>query len=116
MSTPEGPGRIDVIVHTEPAWWQIVAAVGPVVVLLGVAAIALGCWLLRPVSGRDADDAVVNTFGWDRVKWAMDAAVSSDPKRRKAGLALLEQLSVSRCLDEESIRIATQVRKLLDKD
>lgn len=109
--------RIDVIVHTGPAeWWQVAAAIGPHAVILGLAAVALGCWLFRSASRPNAATAATKAGGWDLARWAMEAAMDQDLKRRKTGRAALEQLRGSHLLDEDSATKVEHARALLRDD
>lgn len=106
--------RIDVIVHTEPAaWWQVAAALGWLGLVAVLAAVAI-VYLLptRRWSARTRADKVQS---WDRVRWALEAASDTDPKRRAVGFAALDRLSGSRSLDHESAEIASRVKEALDK-
>ncbi|MBE4719543.1 hypothetical protein [Pseudarthrobacter sp. AB1] len=99
------PSRIDIIIHESDAeWWQIVAAVGPLVVILGVVLfVAIGWFRLRDLktkTGRQSD-------WWPRARWALEASLEDDPKRREVGLAALELLNESSLPGkEESLIIA----------
>lgn len=78
--------------HTGPAeWWQIVAALGPLAVLLGaVIAGVIGWRTLRQKAGADN-----RAEWWRRTQWALDAVYSGDKKRGTVGLKVLKVLAES---------------------
>ena len=116
MSNSGNLDSIDYVVHSAPAeWWEIVAAIGPYLVIIAVAAGALVHRLLRPAPRHDFTSAKASA-GWGMAQWAMEAAMDPDPKRRKRGRAVLEQLSGSHLLDEDSSRIVEQAKRLLKGD
>lgn len=86
------PSPVEVFVHTGPAeWWQIVAALGPLAVLLGAfAAVFIG---LHTVKQKTVADN--RAEWWKRTQWALDAVYSDDAKRGTVGLKVLKVLGES---------------------
>lgn len=90
-------------VHTGPAeWWQVLAALGPLAVLLGAALAALIGWnTLRQRTAADAraltqkSEADNRSEWWKRTQWALDAVLSGDKKRGTVGLKVLGVLGES---------------------
>ncbi|SDL77879.1 hypothetical protein SAMN04487916_11469 [Arthrobacter sp. ov407] len=78
--------------HTGPAeWWQILAALGPLAVLLGaVVAGVIGWRTLKQKA--EADN---RAEWWNRAQWALDAVYSGDKKRGTIGLKVLKVLGES---------------------
>ena len=78
--------------HTGPAeWWQILAALGPLAVLLGaLVAGVIGWWTLKQKA--EADN---RAEWWKRTQWALDAVYSGDQKRGTIGLKVLKVLAES---------------------
>jgi hypothetical protein len=122
---------IDVIVHTGDAeWWQIVAALGPLVVLL-VAAIGWFAQRRPIVADAVAFDAETipasQSAWWSRARWALEASLDDDPAKREVGLAALELLNTSSISGKEEtliiaeawrgpLRDRTATRVLADKN
>ncbi|HET6240548.1 MAG TPA: hypothetical protein VFD99_00985 [Arthrobacter sp.] len=72
-------------------WWQIVAALGPLAVLLAAAVGAFMAW--RTLRQKAiADD---RAEWWKRTQWALDAVLSGDKKRGTVGLKVLSVLGES---------------------
>jgi hypothetical protein len=86
------PSPVEVFVHTPPAeWWQIVAALGPLAVLLGaLVAGVIGWGTLRQKAVADN-----RAEWWKRTQWALDAVHSGDKKRGTVGLKVLKVLAES---------------------
>ncbi|MGY2746618.1 hypothetical protein ACQCSU_01420 [Pseudarthrobacter sp. O4] len=103
MNPTPTPSPIDVFVHTGPAeWWQLLAALGPLAVLLGAALAALIGWnTLRQRTAADAraltqkSEADNRSEWWKRTQWALDAILSGDKKRGTVGLKVLGVLGES---------------------
>ena len=78
--------------YTGPAeWWQILAALGPLAVLLG--AIIAGFIGWRTLQQKaEADN---RAEWWKRTQWALDAVHSGDRKRGTLGLKVLKVLGES---------------------
>ena len=78
--------------HTGPAeWWQIVAALGPLAVLLGALIAGVIGW--RTLKQKaEADN---RAEWWKRTQWALDAVYSGDKKLGTIGLKVLKVLGES---------------------
>lgn len=78
--------------HTGPAeWWQILAALGPLAVLLGALVAGVIGW--RTLKQKaEADN---RAEWWKRTQWALDAVYSGDKKRGTIGLKVLKVLGES---------------------
>ncbi|MET3922248.1 hypothetical protein [Arthrobacter sp. UYEF20] len=103
MNPTPSPSPLDVFVHTGPAeWWQVLAALGPLAVVLGAALAALIGWnTLRQRTAADAraltqkSEADNRSEWWKRTQWALDAVLSGDKKRGTVGLKVLGVLGES---------------------
>jgi hypothetical protein len=109
--------RIDIIVHNaDVEWWQIVAALGPLVVMLGAVLIAGIGWLTlrrRTVAdtvafGSETPLSDSGSDWWDRARWALEASLDDDPARRKVGLAALKLLNESTLSGKEETLIIAE--------
>src|SRR6478736_7510321 len=86
------PTPVDVFVHTGPAeWWQILAALGPLAVLLGAGIAGYFAW--RTLKQKAAADN--RAEWWRRTQWALDAVYSGNKKRGTVGLKVLQVLGES---------------------
>src|SRR6476620_3253872 len=96
------PVPVEVLLHTGPAeWWQIVAALAPVAVLVAAAVGAFMAWqTLRQKA--IADD---RAEWWKRTQWALDNALDQDEDTRALGLAALEVLAGSELARNEEIEL-----------
>ena len=92
MPPTPAPTPIEVFVHTGPAeWWQILAALGPLAVLLGALVAGLIGW--RTLKQKaEADN---RAEWWKRTQWALDAVYSGDKKRGTIRLKVLKVLGES---------------------
>jgi hypothetical protein len=92
MSPTPSTTPIEVFVHTGPAeWWQILAALGPLAVLLGAMVAGFIGW--RTLKQKaEADN---RAEWWNRTQWALDAVYSGDKKRGTIGLKVLKVLAES---------------------
>lgn len=116
MSPIPSQSRIDIIVHNADAeWWQIVAAIGPLVVLIGAVLIVTIGWLTlrrRTVAdavafGSEATIADSQSDWWHRARWALEASLDDAPARREVVLAALQLLNESSLSGkEETLLIA----------
>jgi hypothetical protein len=106
---------VDVFVHTGPAeWWQVLAALGPLAVLLAAvigAVISLRTLKQRAVADtaslaqkREADN---RSEWWNRTQWALDSSLSADPRRAELGLGVLAVLAESGLASPEELEIIT---------
>ena len=96
------PVPVEVFLHSSPAeWWQIVAALAPVAVLVAAAVGAFMAWqTLRQKA--IADD---RAEWWKRTQWALDNALDQDEDTRALGLAALEVLAGSELARNEEIEL-----------
>lgn len=115
MNAVPSTSRIDIVVHTGDAeWWQIVAALGPLVVLL-VAGIT---WLIlrqgafvATVPVDDKTSAGSQSAWWSRARWALEATLDDKPARQEVGLAALELLNTSSLSSKEETMIIAEAWK-----
>ncbi|MBE4719860.1 hypothetical protein [Pseudarthrobacter sp. AB1] len=109
MNIAPSPSSIDVIIHdAEAEWWQIVAALGPLVVLCAVLIAAIGWVALRRRTA--AINPGNRSDWWPRAQWALEACLD-DPKRREVGFAALELLNTSNLSGKEESRIIAEAWK-----
>jgi hypothetical protein len=109
------PSPIDVVVHSSPAeWWQVLAALGPLAVLLGAVLAALIGWnTLRQRTAGDARalaqkrEADNRAEWWKRTQWALDSSLSEDPRRAELGLGIMAVLADSGLASSEELKIMT---------
>ena len=111
MDVIDAVSSIDVAVHSDPGeWWQVALALTPLAALLalvfGLITLCILTAAPRTGSGRRAES-------WSKAEWAMDLALDDKPERRKAGLALLEQLSTERFVGKDDARLVAHVRALV---
>ncbi|MDQ0734657.1 hypothetical protein [Arthrobacter agilis] len=90
-------------------WWEPLVAFAPFVVAL----VALGALWQRSIADakalsqrQTADD---RSEWWRRTQWALDAAFSSDPARRKAGIGALRILAESSLATDEELAVLDAV-------
>jgi hypothetical protein len=107
------PAPVAVVVQTGPAeWWEVLAALGPLAVLLAAAigaAVSLRTLTQRAVADtaalaqqREADN---RSEWWNRAQWALDSSLSGDPRRAELGLGVLAELADSGLASPEELRI-----------
>jgi len=107
------PSPVRVIVDTGPAeWWQILAALGPLAVLVGGILAALIGWnTLRQRTTADAlalkqrTDADSRAEWWKRTQWALDQALAKDKNTKALGLATLAVLTRSELARKEELEL-----------
>jgi hypothetical protein len=114
------PGRIGIIIHNADAeWWQIIATLGPLVVILGaVLILAIGWLTLRPRTvagavafGSKTTIADSQSDWWHRARWGLEASLDDDPTRRELGLAALQLLNESSLSGKDETLIIAQAWK-----
>ncbi|MEC5192987.1 MULTISPECIES: hypothetical protein [unclassified Arthrobacter] len=92
-TTPSpAPVPVEVLVHSVPAeWWQVLAALGPLAVLVSAAiAAVIGINTLKQKSVADN-----RAEWWKRAQWALDAVHSGNKKQAAVGLKVLRVLGES---------------------
>jgi hypothetical protein len=116
------PGPVHVLGDTGAAeWWQVLAALGPLAVLLGAILAALIGWnTLRQrttadalAQKREADtnalkqktDADSRAEWWKRTQWALDQALAKDKNTKALGLATLAVLTRSELARTEELEL-----------
>lgn len=109
------PVPVDVVVQTGPAeWWEVLAALGPLAVLL--AAVIGAAVSLRTLKQRAAADTAAlaqqreadnRSEWWDRTQWALDSSLSDDPRRAELGLGVMAVLADSGLASPEELKIIT---------
>ncbi|KAD3632883.1 hypothetical protein GD627_08470 [Arthrobacter yangruifuii] len=72
-------------------WWEILAALGPLAVLLAGALTFYVGWKTLE-QRRKADQ---RSEWWARAQWAIEASLSDDPRRQETGLGVLDLLAQS---------------------
>lgn len=115
MPPTPSPTPLDVFVHSGPAeWWQILAALGPLAVLLGALLAAFIGWnTLRQRTAADAKalaqkrEADNRAEWWKRTQWAIDSSMSEEPDRAKLGLRVMSVLAESSLAGPEELKIIT---------
>ncbi|MGP4032895.1 hypothetical protein [Pseudarthrobacter sp. 1C304] len=92
MEPTPSPTPVEVFVHTGPAeWWEVLAALGPLAVLLGALIAGVVGW--RTLQQKaEADN---RSEWWKRAQWALDAVHSGDKQRGAVGLKVLTVLGES---------------------
>lgn len=135
MNPSPPPSPVHVIVDAGPAeWWQILATLGPLAILVGAVLAALISWrTLRQRTAADAlalsqkNDADTNALRqktdadsraewWRRAQWAFEAAMDDKPEKQDVGLAILELLNTSKLAGPEEAQIIAEAWKPPLKD
>jgi hypothetical protein len=106
---------VDVFVHSGPAeWWQILAALGPLAILIGALLAAFIGWnTLRQRTTADAKaltqkrEADNRAEWWKRTQWAIDSSMSDEPDKAKLGLRVMSVLAESALAGPEELKIIT---------
>ncbi len=113
MNPTPPPAPVDVVVHSGPAeWWQVVAALGPLAVLLtGLVAALISILVLRQRTQADALELIQKTHAdsraewWRRTQWALDRALDADENTKALGLAALAVLAQSELASTEELEL-----------
>ena len=106
---------VEVFVRSGPAeWWQVLAALGPLAVLIAAvigAVISLRMLKQRAtadtaalVQQREADN---RSEWWRRTQWALDSSLSADPGQAELGLGIMAVLAESDLASPEELEIIT---------
>jgi hypothetical protein len=101
---PSPAQTIDVVIHTGPApWWQIVAAVGPIVLILIIELVLIVLLVLRSFRGRHGgfQAGQGSEVDWEHLQWALDSSASNDPQRARMGRLAVDSLSRLRLNKED---------------
>ncbi|MDR7080774.1 hypothetical protein J2X01_000043 [Arthrobacter ginsengisoli] len=106
---------VEVFVQTGPAeWWQVLAALGPLAVL--IAALIGAVISLRTLNQRAAADTAAlaqqreadnRSEWWHRTQWALDSSLSADPNRAELGLGIMAVQAESELASPEELEIIT---------
>ena len=117
------PSPVDAFVPSGPAeWWQIVAALGPLAILLAAVLAAAISWktlrqrttadALALAQKREADADALNkrladdrSEWWRRAQWALDRALDDDEAAKALGLVTLEVLARSELARTEELEL-----------
>lgn len=101
---PTPAQTIDVVLHTDPTpWWQILAALGPIVVILIIEMALIVLLVLRGFRGRHGgfQAGLGSEVDWEQLEWALNSSVSSDPRRARIGQHAIHNLSRLRLKKED---------------
>ncbi|GAC1492678.1 MAG: hypothetical protein NVS2B15_12770 [Pseudarthrobacter sp.] len=105
--------RIDLYAQAaSPEWWQILAALGPWVMLVAFGIVAILWW--RAV--RDGYEARERAGWWRRAEWALEAAADDDPRKQAVGVAALKLLNTDRLAGPEEARFNAAAWEPMLKD
>lgn len=88
-------------------WWQILTALGPWILLLTAGVVGFIWWLALRKETKD----VTRNDQWARTVWALEASVDTDPKKRRAGRAVLDLLNRGAVADSDVTKILAQAPK-----
>ena len=97
------------VILNNPAqeWLQVVAALGIPTVLLIAAVVTV-------VSRSWRRKAECRAEWWSRAQWALDFALSDEPRKQKAGRAALQLLGDSELAGRDELRIAAEASAFLE--
>ncbi|MDJ0459308.1 hypothetical protein PUN71_019055 [Arthrobacter sp. NQ7] len=90
-----------------PEWWQILAALGPWILLLAASIVGFIWWLAL----RQETKAVGRNDQWSRVVWALEASLDADQQKRRAGRAALDVLDREAVPGSDEAKIIAQARQ-----
>ena len=102
MTPTPTPSPATLTLQTGPAeWWEVLAGLSPVAVLLAaIVAAIIGLLTLKQRSQAD-----MRSEWWVRAQWALDASLSDNPKRAEVGLNIMSVLAASQLAQREEIEI-----------
>lgn len=102
MPPTPSPSPVHVIVDSGAAeWWQILAALGPLAILLGALLAAFIGW--NTLRQRTIADS--RAEWWKRTQWALDQALAKDKDTKALGLATLAVLTRSELARKEELEL-----------
>lgn len=90
-----------------PEWWQILAALGPWILLLAGCILGFVWWLAL----RQETKTVSRDDQWARTIWGLEASVDAHPNKRRAGNAVLDVLHRQAVADSDVARMVAQARQ-----
>lgn len=90
-----------------PEWWQILAALGPWILLLASCVVGFVWWLAL----RQETKAIRRNDQWSRTVWALEASVDANPKKRHAGRAVLDLLNREVAAGSDEAKLVAQARE-----
>jgi hypothetical protein len=100
------PSPVDVFVHSDVEWWQVLAALGPLAVLLGaVLAAVIGWNTLQQRTAADTRALAQKSEADNRTQWALDSSLSENPRRAELGLGITAILAESELASAEELEI-----------
>ncbi|MDJ0313285.1 hypothetical protein [Arthrobacter sp. H35-D1] len=113
MRTAPTPTPLNMALESSHAqWWEVLAALGPLAILIGaIAAAAIGAFTLRQrtesdalalTQRREADD---RSEWWKRAQWALDRALDDSATNKALGLVTLEVLARSKLAHAEELEL-----------
>ncbi|MGX9900904.1 hypothetical protein ACW0JT_15410 [Arthrobacter sp. SA17] len=122
--SPSAAASTDIAQPASAQWWEIMAALGPLAILLAaVAAAVVGLLTLHQKAQADAfalaqkSDADSRSEWWRRTQWAMDRALDNEADVKALGLSALSVLSQSELAREEELRLLDVAWKsVIEKD
>lgn len=100
--------QIEIYVQSGPAeWWQILAALGPWILLLAACVVGFIWWLALRQETKD----VTRNDQWTRTMWALEASADANPKKRRVGRAVLDLLAREAVAGSDEAKIIAQARQ-----
>lgn len=86
-------------------WWEILAALGPVLLFLSALVAAYVAW--KSLKQQKLNEA--RSEWWRRAQWALGASVSTDSRMMTYGIEILDELASSELTTEEDERLLDAV-------